>query len=195
MYQPGMGNQKEIFQFWQFGCDNGRVMMVDGIPMTKTDWDAGNWLEWLASLRRYRERCILVAAPDVIGDADATWRLSAPYLPTIRQLGFPAALVAQNGFDPAEVDWDAFDVLFIGGRNDWKFAESGGWATVAEGKKRGKWVHMGRVNSGRRVRACQLSDVDSADGTFLMHGPDVNWPKLQEWLRPEVNGQLMMDLA
>ena len=45
----------------------------------------------------------------------------------------------------------------------------------------GKWVHVGRVNSGKRIRwAAQFAD--SSDGTFLAKGPDVNLPRVRRWL-------------
>ena len=59
---------------------------------------------------------------------------------------------------------------------------------MAEAKARLKWVHMGRVNSLRRLRYASAIGCDSADGTYLRFGPDVNLPTLQGWLR-DVNGQ------
>jgi hypothetical protein len=97
MYQPGMGNDVRPFQFWQFACDNGRFAKPN-------EWNAGDWLEWLAGLRRYRDHCLFAVAPDVVGDALATLNLSRPYLETIRQLGYRAAFVAQDGFHDAFPD-------------------------------------------------------------------------------------------
>lgn len=143
----------------------------------------GDWLEWLASLRRYRERCLFAVAPDVIGDAEATLVRSLPYLSTIRQLGFPVAFVSQNGCTSALVPWDQIDVLFVGGDDAWKLGEAS-WGLCAEAKRRGLRTHVGRVNSFQRLAACAFHDIDSADGTYLKYGPDVNWPKLMRWRRP-----------
>ena len=54
--------------------------------------------------------------------------------------------------------------------------------TDAEAKRRGKHVHMGRVNSLTRLRYADHIGCDSADGTYLVFGPDVNLPKLLDWL-------------
>lgn len=54
---------------------------------------------------------------------------------------------------------------------------------VAEAKRRGKQVHMGRVNSAMMFRYAQAIGCDSADGTYLTFGPDENLPKLLGWLR------------
>jgi hypothetical protein len=56
---------------------------------------------------------------------------------------------------------------------------------MAEAKARGKWVHVGRVNSKRRYQWCHSHGADSADGTFVAFGPDVNIPRLARWLAPE----------
>lgn len=178
MLSPGMGNSVAPLQFWQHGLDNGCFAQGDR-------FDAGDWLEWLASLRRYRALTLFAVAPDVVGDAEGTYERSTPYLPTIRQLGFPTAFVSQNGCRSGLVPWEQTDWLFVGGDDAWKLGEPS-WALCHEAKSRGKRVHMGRVNSFRRLRACAVSDVDSADGTYLKFGPDTNWPKMVGWL-DEIN--------
>lgn len=44
-------------------------------------------------------------------------------------------------------------------------------------------MHMGRVNSERRLRYADAIGCDSADGTYLAFGPDVNLPDVLAWLR------------
>jgi len=141
------------------------------------------WIGWLESYTaEERTRCAFAVAPDVVGDAKATIERSAEWLPRIRALGYPAAFVAQNGAEHVGVPWDDFDVLFIGGDTEWKL---GGHARdiVAEARRRGKPVHMGRVNSRQRMRYASAIGCDSADGTYLAFGPDVNLPKLTGWVR------------
>lgn len=56
-------------------------------------------------------------------------------------------------------------------------------ASIArEAKARGKWVHMGRVNSERRMRYAASIGCDSVDGTFLKWGPAKNLPQLLAWV-------------
>lgn len=141
------------------------------------------WLAWLDTYTaEQRERCLFATAPDVVGDAVATLARSAVWLPRIRALGYPAALVAQNGLESLDVPWDTFDVLFIGGDTAWKLGPDAR-VLVAEAKARGKWVHMGRVNSERRMRYADAIGCDSADGTYLAFGPDINLPAVLAWLR------------
>jgi hypothetical protein len=138
------------------------------------------WWEWLSSLPP--ERCLFAVAPDVVGDAAATLVTATPWLPRIRELGIPAAFVAQDGAETVGVPWDEFDWLFIGGSTEWKLGPHAR-AFTAEAKKRGKQVHMGRVNSATRMRFANAIGCDSADGTFITFGPDVNLPKVLGWLR------------
>jgi hypothetical protein len=141
------------------------------------------WLAWLATYTaEERARCAFATAPDVVGDAVATLARSAPHLPAIRQLGYPAALVAQDGLENLPVPWDSFDALFIGGSTKWKLGAAAR-ALTAEAKARGKHVHMGRVNSRRRLHYADAIGCDTADGTFLTFGPNVNLARLSGWLR------------
>jgi hypothetical protein len=142
------------------------------------------WWAWLQTLPRERMR--FAVAPDVLGDAAATLVRSAPWLPRIRALGVPVALVAQDGLEFQDIPWDAFDVLFIGGGTEWKLGPAA-TAIALDAKARGKQVHMGRVNSLRRLRIAALAGCDSADGTYIAFGPDLNMPKVFGWLAV-VNG-------
>lgn len=64
---------------------------------------------------------------------------------------------------------------------------------MEEARRRGKRTHMGRVNTlGRLKIACQrdLSGqprYDTADGTFLVYGPDQNLPRLLRYIRTAEN--------
>lgn len=167
----------------------GRPWAADNGCYTLGDrFDLDQYLAWLG--RQPRDDCLFATAPDVVGDAAATWVRSAPVLPAIRALGFPAALVAQDGLELLDVDWPAFDALFIGGTTAWKLGPAAARLASAA-KAAGKHVHMGRVNSLRRLRYAQAIGCDSADGTYLSFGPAENLPKLLGWVR-DVTTQTFM---
>lgn len=176
---PGGGTYSKVSTYGSFGADNGCFSKGD-------EFDPQEWLAFLDRLPR--ETCLFATAPDVVGDAAATLERSARWLPVIREMGFPAALVAQDGLEDLEVPWDSFDVLFIGGSDSWKVEGRGKGLgpevvrLIAEAKRRGKWVHVGRVNSAVRFRSCVDAGADSADGTFLAFGPSKNLPRLLSWL-------------
>tara|TARA_Y100000310_G_C20620388_1_gene782962 strand:- start:320 stop:922 length:603 start_codon:yes stop_codon:yes gene_type:complete len=150
-----------------------------GCFTTTVEFNLGKYYRYLEA--RNPSMCLFATAPDVMGDPVATWARSESVLPEIRRRGYPAALVAQDGIELAGVDWDAFDALFIGGSTGWKLSEPA-YSIAREAKRRGKWAHMGRVNSWRRFRAALLSGFDSVDGTYVAFGPDVNMPDLLQWL-------------
>lgn len=171
--RSGGWQHRRLSHYRAYAADNGCYAAGDR-------FDLAAYLAWLATLP-HRDRCLFAVAPDVLGDAAATWTRSAPVLPQLRALDYRAALVAQDGFDAGAVDWDAFDALFVGGTDAYKLSEAA-YMAVQEAKRREKWTHMGRVNSLRRLRAAVISGYDSADGTFIKFGPDKNLPQLLDWL-------------
>lgn len=174
MLTPAMGNRPDLSKT-PWGADNGCFSQG-------SNFKVGRFITWLEeTMDPYKATCLFAVAPDVVGDAKATWERSRPVLPLLRSLGYKAALVAQNGFEQSSVEWDAFDVLFIGGTTRWKLSQAAAWS-IQQAKAHGKWVHCGRVNSLKRLQHMAQLGVDSADGTYLKYGPAVNLPKLEGWL-------------
>lgn len=138
------------------------------------------YLTWLGGLP-HRGNCRFAVAPDVVGDATATLARSLPMLGRIRALGIPVAYAAQDGATIDSLPWADFDVLFIGGSTGWKIGAQAR-TLIAEAKRRGLAVHMGRVNSHGRLQRAADSGCDSADGTYLAFGPDANLPRLLRWV-------------
>lgn len=147
------------------------------------DFDLSAYLAWLDVIpREHMRRCLFATAPDVIGDWATTWARSRDVLPLLRARGFAAAVIVQEGATAYNVPWDSFDALFVGGKaNAWK---EGAVAErlCNEARDRGKWVHMGRVNSLRRMLIADRFRCHSADGTYVKFGPRVNLPKVLSWL-------------
>lgn len=142
-------------------------------------FDETKWWAWLSG--KDPKECLFAVAPDVVGDHQATLTRSLPWLPKIQSLGFPAAFVIQDGAEIDTVPWDACDAIFIGGTTEFKLSDTA-LGIIREGKKRGKWVHIGRVNSRRRfLRFAGIAD--SCDGTFLAFGPTRRLPEMLGWVR------------
>lgn len=153
------------------GCFSGR-------------WDERRWWQFLVDNAHRAATCLFAVAPDVVGDAVATEQRSRPWLARIRELGYPVAYVAQDGLEDLVVPWDEIDCLFVGGSTAWKLGPAAR-ALVKEAKRRGKWAHLGRVNSGARYAYALAIGCDSVDGTFLTDGPEKNLPRLLSWLAVE----------
>lgn len=106
--------------------------------------------------------CLFVTCPDVVADAAATSYLFDAWYPLLE--GFPVAYVLQDGAE--WVPWDDIATVFVGGSTEWKLGEDAA-LLVKEAQARGKWVHMGRVNTWRRLEYAKSIGVDSVDGTKL----------------------------
>ena len=169
---PNTNKLNDGWPFW--AADNGAFN-------AKTYVGDEKWFDWLARKAPDAGTCLFATAPDIMGDAQATLDRSAPWLPRIRDLGYAAALVAQDGLEELDVPWDDFDVLFVGGTTDWKLGPAAA-ELCREAKARGKGVHVGRVNSYKRLSHAAIAmHADTADGTFLAFGPDKNLPRLTMW--------------
>lgn len=167
---PAQGNRRPAGVIWC--ADNGCF---------SDNFDEQKWWAWLQRNATDVATCAFATAPDVVGDAVATLALGQVWLPRIRALGYPAALVAQDGLEHLNVPWDDFDALFIGGTTEWKLSTATRHL-AREAKKRGKYVHAGRVNSLRRLRWAEAIGADSADGTRVTKCPSETVPDLLHWI-------------
>lgn len=167
MLNPGNGYHRRVdrYPFWAAdnGCFNDR-------------WVEDKHLAWLEALPR--DGCLFAVAPDVYPDAQASLDRGSLYFELIREMGFPVAVVAQDGAENIDYPWDDFDCMFIGGartpnpRDEWKISAAAE-RVVKRARKEGKWVHMGRVNSGdgvgSRLERARSMGCLSADGTFIKY--------------------------
>jgi len=130
--------------------------------------DPDAYIAMLDALIGVPGQCLFVTVPDVVADAPATARSFEIWWRALARRGLPAALVAQDGLEHLgcwlAMTWPRIDALFIGGSTSWKLGPAAE-ALVGEAKRRGKWVHMGRVNSARRIRYAASIGCDSVDGT------------------------------
>lgn len=150
---PGNGNTESV---WSTGlpvaCDNECFNKL-------------NKPAYIAMLRTVQRRGVLwVAAPDVVGDACATLLRFSKWANVLDYYGLPIALVAQDGQEALPVPWDRIRCLFIGGSTEWKLGYHAA-RLIAEAKDRGKWVHVGRVNTQGRERLFDAIGADSTDGS------------------------------
>lgn len=111
--------------------------------------------------------CLFVNAPDVVCDARATLERFEEWQPIISDHGLPVGFVLQNGITAEMIPWERIDALFIGGDTRFKFTPLV-QQLVKMGKERGKWIHNGRVNSGRRIIYSASIGCDSFDGTGFL---------------------------
>lgn len=165
-----------------FAADNG---CFNGL-------DAPAFLRLLAFLAGLERRPLFVAVPDVVADATETLARFRVWAPMIHSLNLPVAFVGQDGLQPQQVPWDEFDAYFIGGSDRWKLS---GYSRqlVEEAKERGKHVHMGRVNSERRIYTAVRWGCDTIDGTGFTWWSDILIPRAIEWIDGAMGGLLFRE--
>lgn len=175
------GDPKALPHVKVWAADNGKFAST-------TTFDLDKYLGWLSRVSIYKDKCLFATAPDVVADARATLLESAPVMPLIRSLGYKVAFVLQDGATDDLIPWDDLDVLFIGGSTEWKLGETAREFTK-QSILRGKAVHMGRVNSYKRLAYANEIGCTSADGTFLRFGPDRRLPEVLHWMYLLSRGQ------
>jgi hypothetical protein len=142
--------------------DLARPWAIDNRAFTGFDADA-----FLALLKRYtphRDHCLFVTVPDVVGSARRTLEVFERWAP--RLVGWPLALVCQDGQENLPVPWDAINAVFIGGSTNWKGSDSV-VQIVQAAQLLGKHVHVGRVNAVGRWKHFEELGVDTIDGTGI----------------------------
>lgn len=136
-------------------------------------------------------RCLWVACPDVVGDAEATIAMFETWEPEIRGMGFRVAFVGQDGLDRVcrcqrEAIWDRCDAFFVGGTDAFKVPSPiapvpPAVPLIREAQAHGKWVHFGRVNGVGRIRYCDRLGVDSIDGSGLVRSSRDKIPRVSRY--------------
>lgn len=131
-----------------------------------------------------------IIVPDIVMGGATSWAMSRAWLRRLRRdrrlRGVKLLLAVQNGFAP----WDVARFLgpgvgiFVGGDTVWKLATMPLWAQLAH--QHGAICHVGRVNTGRRARLCEIAGVDSFDGS----GPS----RFLDCLPPIIDGMAQLEI-
>lgn len=172
------------------GVREGRLWGMDNGAFTGR-FDPDALRRALMDYLPYRDTCRFVVAPDILHDAPASHALFEQWRPLIRALGYPVAFAAQFGpkglpdADALFIPWlnvqdpqDPDSVMLTGRLRDPHLQALARAYTDA-----GLWVHVGMVNSSRRMRFIhQVFGADSADGTHSKHvGPQLAMNHQAAW--------------
>lgn len=152
LFSPG--DQKGPFEFAEYALDNGAF---------KGNWQLERWLKLLDWAKLSGKPPLWVLVPDVVSDRDATLAQWREHSPVAARYGWPLAFAVQDGMTPKDVPPNA-EVVFVGGSTFWK------WQTLPTWCKAFRRVHVGRVNTYRRLWQCHDAGAESADGTGFMRG-------------------------
>lgn len=171
MLTPEMGNRPNLTGV-TWAADNGCYTAGERFSRDK-------FLHFLDRMAG-QGNCVFAVAPDVPFNMVDTLDRSLPYVPLIRERGYPVALAIQEGVSQTGVPWDDCDAVFIAGRKAFKHSATA-YAIAHEAQRRGKHVHIARQNSYRAVQAAYDIGADTVDGTFLAFAPDHNWQRMLHW--------------
>jgi hypothetical protein len=141
--------------------------------------EAGVELEW-------------VACPDVVGKSRETLALWPKWKDVIRAFGYRPALVLQDGMSLGEVDMRNPPALFIGGTTEYKLSETVREIVAWMGKRRIP-IHMGRVNTQKRIEYAYQIGCTSCDGSGFSKWPDTRIPMGIRWIKKAKEPTLLGD--
>ena len=111
----------------------------------------------------YDDPPLFLTLPDIVGDAQRTVELFDAFWHKVN--GVPLALVLQDGVERATIPWCKLHTIFIGGTDAFKISPAA-FAAARAAKMLGKWVHVGLVNTAKRVRDW-VGLADSIDGSGI----------------------------
>ena len=120
---------------------------------------------FFSALRKMGAAADWSVVPDIVAGGRASLDLSLRWLRHVLD-ETPVALIAvQDGMTADDVrGYIGHRVgLFVGGSTAWKLETMSTWTAL--GRERCAWVHVGRVNTARRIRMCAMTGATSIDGT------------------------------
>lgn len=122
-------------------------------------WDAGRFRACVAAIGAAADWTVL---PDIVAGGLASLALSVSWL---EELPGRVLLPVQDGMAPDDVrSYIGGRVgLFVGGSTAWKLSTLRAWGRLA--RERQAWLHVGRVNTARRIGLCGDAGAHSFDGT------------------------------
>ena len=133
-------------------------------------------LEWSASSPIRPDWCVL---PDIVGGGTRSLDFSMTWLDSVRKYCELPLIAVQDGMEPEDIaDLVGPSLgIFVGGTTEWKLQSLMGWGRLAKNKC---YLHVGRVNTKRRIIHCQNAGADSFDGTRVVKFPK-DLPELDRW--------------
>jgi hypothetical protein len=176
MYASRTGTRRNLAALraegWRLLVSPAGVLRTEGFPYAL---DNGAWTYHQKSLpfdgNAFARAVDLLGAradwiviPDRVGDAAGTFELFEQWWPRLHGAGL-LLFALQDGMTAADVAQVCRPGvgLFVGGSTAFKERDARGWGEFA--RARSLYLHMGRVNSARRIAIAAEAGVHSVDGT------------------------------
>ena len=168
-----------------YAIDNGRFSACTN----DKEWSKDDFRTLCDKAASNKNKPIFITVPDVVGDAKKTkkeWGYWTRPQSWLHSYEIPLAFVMQDGMTlddiPPNADW-----VFVGGSQKWKRSNI---YKICNGGKRYKnypKVHIGGINSARRLWICHKAGAKSVDGTGWCRGDAVRWVGLLQYLYRSTN--------
>jgi hypothetical protein len=120
---------------------------------------------FLVALEKLGEGADWIVLPDIVAGGSASLDFSLKWKERLRGMPTRMLIAVRNGMqidDVASLLCPAVGI-FIGGTTEWKEVTAHAWGSLA--RRRHCHLHVGRVNSARRIRICAAAGADSFDGS------------------------------
>jgi hypothetical protein len=144
--------------FENYALDNGAWTAYQ----QKQQWDEAAFVD---AVERFGKNARFIVAPDIV--AGGFESLARSFEWTYRLPG-RVLVPVQDGISVEDLDqsplWDRIGI-FVGGTTDWKLRTLPYWGRFA--RRVGCYLHVGRVNSVRRIAYASACGADSFDGTSV----------------------------
>jgi hypothetical protein len=133
---------------------------------------------FLAAYDAFGATADFIVLPDIVAGGMKSLDFSLNWRARLGKPLGPQLLAVQDGMEPDEIAGYCGPKLgiFIGGTTEWKEARMLDWGVVA--RHTSAYLHVGRVNSVRRIHLCEAAGADSFDGSSVSRYA-VTLPKLE----------------
>lgn len=143
---------------FRFAIDNGAW----SCHQKKQLWTPARWSPLV---ERHGAAAIFAVAPDIVCGGPESLVLSLQWLSWLLERTSVALIAVQNGMTAEDLapHLGPRVGIFVGGDTTWKESSLPMWDKAAQ--VAGCYLHVGRVNTARRIRLCAMAGADSFDGT------------------------------
>jgi len=120
---------------------------------------------FLRGYARYAAGADFAVLPDIVAGGRRSLEFSLAWRARLGAPVCPLMLAVQDGIAPADVAAVVGPELgvFVGGSTEWKERTLAGWGRLA--RECAARLHVGRVNTARRIHLCMAAGADSFDGS------------------------------
>lgn len=158
---------------WHLLISAAGVLRHEGFPYALDNgaWSAFtqgrpfDFTAFVGALKKLGRGADWVVLPDVVQGGHASLDLSLRWMRPVLDEAERGLIAVQNGIEAHDVEsfLGPRVGLFVGGSTEWKETTLPLWCALA--RRVGCWVHVGRVNTARRIHLCGIAGATSFDGT------------------------------